>query len=70
MKFRTTCQDHQAGKSTLKYLSQGHNRMARVGFERDHVDHLHGTLTIQPRCRQIIQIILSTKKIFCVGNYK
>ena len=31
--FRTACQDHQAGESAVKCLSQGHNRMAQVGFE-------------------------------------
>ena len=33
LKFRTACQDHQAGESVVKCLSQGHNRMERVGFE-------------------------------------
>ena len=32
-KFRTSCQDHIAGENAVKCLSQGHNRMARVGFE-------------------------------------
>ena len=32
LKFKTTCQDHQAGESTVKCLSQKHNRVARVGF--------------------------------------
>ena len=27
------CQDHQAGESAVKYLFQGHNRMAQVGFQ-------------------------------------
>ena len=29
----TACQDHQAGENAVKCLSQGHNRMAQVGFE-------------------------------------
>ena len=33
MKFRTACQDRQAGESVAKCPSQGHNRMARVSFE-------------------------------------
>ena len=33
MKFKIACQDHQAGESAVKCLSQGYNRMARVGFE-------------------------------------
>ena len=33
MKSRTAWQDRQAGKSAVKCLSQGHNKMARVGFE-------------------------------------
>ena len=32
-KFRTACQDHQAGECAVKCPSQGHKRMARVGFE-------------------------------------
>ena len=32
-KFRTVCQDRQAGESAEKCLSQVRNRMARVGFE-------------------------------------
>ena len=53
MKFTTAFQDHQAGKSAVKCLSQGHNRMTRVGFEPrlGYVDHNHGTLTTQPRFR-------------------
>ena len=31
--IRTVCQDHQAGESAVKCLSQGHNRKVRVGFE-------------------------------------
>ena len=46
LQFRTACQDHQAGESAVKCLSQGHNRMAQVGFEpRDHADHQSGALT-------------------------
>ena len=33
MKFRTACQDRQAGESAVRSLSLGHNRIARVGFE-------------------------------------
>ena len=33
LKLRTGCQDHQAGKSAVKCLSQGHKRMVRVDFE-------------------------------------
>ena len=33
LKLRTGCQDHQAGKSAVKCLSQGYKRMVRVGFE-------------------------------------
>ena len=33
LKFRTIFQDRQAEESAVKCLSQGHNRMARVGFE-------------------------------------
>ena len=33
IKFRTAYQDHQAGESVVKCLSQGHNRIALVGFE-------------------------------------
>ena len=33
VKFRTACQDHQAGESAVKRLSQRHNRMARAGFK-------------------------------------
>ena len=32
-KLKTACQDHQAGESTVKCLSQEHNKMARVDFE-------------------------------------
>ena len=32
-KFRTACQDYQAGKIAVKCLSQGHHKMARVDFE-------------------------------------
>ena len=45
LKFRTSCQDRQAGESAVKCLSFGHSKMARVGFERDHVDHNHSALT-------------------------
>ena len=34
MKSRTARQDRQAERSVVKCLSQGHNRMARVGFEQ------------------------------------
>ena len=34
MKFKTACQDHQVEESIIKCLIQGHNRMARVGFEQ------------------------------------
>ena len=33
MKFRTACQDQQAGKVPQKCLSQGHKQILRVGFE-------------------------------------
>ena len=33
MKFRNACQDRQAGESAVKCLSQGHNRIVRVGFQ-------------------------------------
>ena len=33
MKFKTACQDQQAGESNINCFSQGGNRMARVGFE-------------------------------------
>ena len=33
MKFKTACQDQQAEESNINCLSQGRNRMARVGFE-------------------------------------
>ena len=44
MKFTTACQDHQAGKSAVKCLSQGHNGMTRVGFEPrlGYIDHNQG----------------------------
>ena len=32
----------QAGKSAVKCLSQGHNRKARIDYNRDHTDHNHG----------------------------
>ena len=32
--FRTACQGLQAKVSAVKCLCQGHNRMARVGFEQ------------------------------------
>ena len=32
MTFRTAGQNRQAGESAVECLSQGHNRMARVGF--------------------------------------
>ena len=32
-KIKTVCQNCQAGKTALKCLSQGHNRIARVGFK-------------------------------------
>ena len=34
LKFITACQDRQAEESAVESLSQGHNRMARAGFER------------------------------------
>ena len=34
LKFRTTCEDHQVGESAVKCLSQGHSRMAQVGFKQ------------------------------------
>ena len=34
MKFSTAFQDHQAWESAVKFPFQGHNRMARVGFEQ------------------------------------
>ena len=33
MKFRTACQDRQAGESEVKRLPQGYNRMELVCFE-------------------------------------
>ena len=33
LQFRTPCQDHQAGESSIKCLSQEQNRMAQVSFE-------------------------------------
>ena len=33
MKFRTVFQDRQAEENAVNCLSQGHNQMARVGFE-------------------------------------
>ena len=33
MKFKTACQDRQAKENAIKFLSQGHNRKARVGFK-------------------------------------
>ena len=33
MKFRTACQDRQAGENASRCLSQEHYRMARVGFK-------------------------------------
>ena len=39
-------QESQAGESAVKCLSQGHNRMAQVGLNQDHVDHNHGTLIL------------------------
>ena len=44
MKFKTACHDRHAGKSAVKCLSERHNRMTQVSFERDHVDHNHGAL--------------------------
>ena len=31
--IRTACQDRQAGRSAVRCYSQGHNRIARLGFE-------------------------------------
>ena len=33
MKFRSACQDRQAGESVVTCLSQGHNKMAQVSFK-------------------------------------
>ena len=33
LKFETTCQDLQAGESTVKCHSQGNKRMTQIGFE-------------------------------------
>ena len=33
MKFRNACQDHQAGESAIKCLSQEHNKNAQVDFK-------------------------------------
>ena len=33
LKFRSACQDQQAGKSVVKCLFLGYNKVARVGFE-------------------------------------
>ena len=56
----TVCQDHQAGKSAVKCLSQGHNRMARVGLNRDRVDHDPDALTTRPRCGHCFRILYSS----------
>ena len=48
LKFRTSC---QAEESAVKCLSFGHSKMARVGFERDHVDHNHSALISRLRGR-------------------
>ena len=49
MKFRTACQ-HQAGESTVKCLSQAHDRMARVGFKpgpcRSNSRHSNHSITL------------------------
>ena len=52
MKFTTDCQDHQAAVSAVKCLSQGCNRMARVGLNRGHVDHNYDALATRPQCRK------------------
>ena len=44
MKFRTVFQDRQTEESVVKCLSQGHNRMALVGLNGEHVNHNHGAL--------------------------
>ena len=59
MKFTTACQDHQAGESAVKYLSQGHNRMARAGFELRRNRH-HGALnhlTTLPKTLMCVEIV-------------
>ena len=33
MKFRIACQGRQAEENAVKCLTQGHNRMAPLGFE-------------------------------------
>ena len=65
-KFRIACQDCQAGKSVVKCISQGHKRIkriARVGFNRDHVDHNHDALTTRSRCRHNFVGTLNIKTI-------
>ena len=52
LKFRTACQDHQAGKTAVKCLSHGHNREARAGFESRYVDYHHDTLITRAHCRR------------------
>ena len=43
--FRTAYREHQAGKSTVKCLFQGHKRMVEVGFELSYAGHNHSALT-------------------------
>ena len=49
--IKTACQDHQAGQSAVKCLSQGHNKMVQVVFEPRPCRSRSGALTTRPRCR-------------------
>ena len=59
MKFRTACQDRQ---SIGKCHYYGHNRMARVAFDRDHVDNNHGALTTRSRY-QLDKLLVANYKV-------
>ena len=54
--FRTACQGFQAKVSAVKCLCQGHNRMARVGFEQKTMSiTITALLTSQLRCRKNLE---------------
>ena len=40
----TICYDHQTTESAINYLSQEHNRIARVDLNRHHFIHKHGVV--------------------------
>ena len=43
----TICYDHQTTESAINYLSQEHNRIARVDLNRHHFIHKHGVVLAQ-----------------------